>query len=80
MSGLLSRAPSPIAVRLAVGGLMFGHVQALIFLSAPSSIQNSPRSLIIVLSLLSFGSFVAAITGIGSTDPQERWRSPSHEA
>ncbi|WP_141237088.1 hypothetical protein [Sphingopyxis sp. GW247-27LB] len=74
MNGLLSCTPSPIAVRLAVGGLMLGQAQALILLAAPSPIESSPRSLIVVLSLLSLGSFVGAIIGASTSDPRERWR------
>lgn len=80
MSGLLSHAPSPIAARLAVGGVMLGQAQALILLAAPNPIEDSPRSLIAVLSLLSFGSLVAAIIGVGSSDPRERWRRYRHGA
>src|SRR3546814_989715 len=40
MNGLLSHAPSPIAVRLAVGGLMLGQAQALILFAAPGPIAN----------------------------------------
>lgn len=80
MSGLLSRTPSPVAVRLAVGGLMLGQVQALILLAAPGPIESSPRSLVIVLSLLSLGSLIAAVIGVGGSDPQERWRRHRHGA
>lgn len=74
MNGLLSSAPSPVAVRLAVGGLMLGQALALILLAAPGPIESPPRSLIIVMSLLSFGSLAAAVIGVGSADPRERWR------
>lgn len=75
MNGIFSQAPSPIAVRLAVSGLMLGQAQALIFLAAPSRLENSPCSLIVVLSLLSVVSLAGAIIGIGTSDPRERWRS-----
>src|SRR3546814_12985089 len=64
MNGLLSHAPSPIAVRLAVGGLMLGQAQALILFAAPGPIAHSPRSLIVVLSLLSLVSIVGSIIGV----------------
>src|SRR3546814_11961888 len=48
MNGLLSHAPSPIAVRLAVGGLMLGQAQALILFAAPGPISNSPRPLTVL--------------------------------
>ena len=73
MNGLLSSAPSPGAIRLVVAGLLFGQVQALILLLTPDGV-GSPRSLIIVLGLLMFGSFVGAIVGESSSDPKERWR------
>jgi hypothetical protein len=74
MNGLLSNTPSPVAVRLVVSGLMLSQALTLILLAAPSPIESPPRSLIIVMSLLSLGSFAAAIIGIGSPDPRERWR------
>lgn len=74
MNGLLSSTPSPVAVRFAVGGLMLGQALALILLAAPGPIESSPRSLIIVMSLLSLGSLAAAVIGVGSADPRERWR------
>lgn len=74
MNGLLSSAPSPVAVRLAVSGLMLGQALALILLAAPSPIESPPRSLIVVMSLLSLGSIAAAVIGVGSADPRERWR------
>ena len=74
MSGLLSSSPSPVAVRLAVGGLMLGQALALILLAAPDPIESSPRLLIIVMSLVSLGSLAAAVIGIGSADSRERWR------
>jgi hypothetical protein len=72
MNGVLSSAPSPVAVRLVVSGLMLGQALALILLAASAPLENPPRSLIIVMSLLSLGSLVAAITGVGSADPRER--------
>src|SRR3546814_17918256 len=74
MNGLLSHAPSPIAVRLAVGGLMLGQAQALIVFAAPGPIANSPRSLIVVLSRLSLLSLVGANLGVGRPDPRASWR------
>lgn len=74
MNGLLSSAPSPVAVRLAVSGLMLSQALALILLAAPGPIESPPRSLIIVMSILSLGSLAAAVIGIGSADPRQRWR------
>lgn len=74
MNGLLSSKPSPVAVRLAVSGLMLGQALALIMLAAPDPLKSAPRSLIIVVSLLSLSSLAAAVIGVGSTDPRERWR------
>jgi hypothetical protein len=73
MNGLLSSAPSPVAVRLAVSGLMLGQALALILLAVPGPIESPPRSLIVVMSLLSLGSLAAAIIGVGTADPRERW-------
>ena len=74
MNGLLSNTPSPVAVRLAVSGLMLGQALALILLTVPGPIESPPRSLIVVMSLLSLGSLAAAIIGVGHADPRERWR------
>lgn len=74
MNGLMSSTPSPTAIRLAVGGLLFGQVQALILLWGPGLVVGSPRSLVVVLTLLSFASLVAAIVGDSGDDPKDRWR------
>jgi hypothetical protein len=74
MNGLLSNTPSPVAVRLAVSGFMLGQALAVILLEAPGPIENPPRSLIIVMSLLSLGSLAAAVIGVGNADPRQRWR------
>lgn len=68
MNGLLSAHPSPTAIRLAVGALMLGQVQAIILLWAPGIIVGPPRALVVVLTFLSFGSLV----GESSTPPEER--------
>jgi hypothetical protein len=77
VNGLFSNAPSPTAIRLVVAGLLFGQVQALILFAAPDG-AGSPRSLIIVLGLLMFGSFVGAIVGESGADPKERCRRHRH--
>lgn len=74
MNGLLSSTPSPVAVRLAVGGLLFGQVQALILFWAPGVLMGPPRSLKILLTLLSLGCLIGAIIGEGGDDPGERRR------
>lgn len=79
MNGLFSRAPSPGVIRLVVAGLLFGQVMAIVLLAAPAGMP-SPRSLIIVLALLSFGSFVAAIVGETTVDPEDRLRKRSRGA
>jgi len=73
MNGILSCSPAPGAVRLVVAGLLLGLVQGVILLAAPVGMP-SPRSLILVLGLLSFGSFVAAIIGDSSAGPRESGR------
>lgn len=74
MNGLFSSTPSPVAIRLAVGGLLFGQVQALILLCAPGALMGPPRSLTIFLALLSLGCLIGAIFGESGSDPQDRWR------
>jgi hypothetical protein len=53
---------------------MLGQALALILLAVPGPIESTPRSLIVVMSLLSLGSLAAAIIGVGNADPRERWR------
>ena len=74
MNGLFSSTPSPVAIRLAVSGLLFGQVQALILLWAPGALMGPPRSLSIFLALLSLGCMIAAIIGEPGSDPQDRGR------
>ena len=73
MNGLFSAAPSPSVIRLLVAGLFFGCVQPVILLAAPEG-TASPRSLLLVLGLLAFGSLIDAIIGEGRGDPHDRWR------
>lgn len=79
MRGLFSAAPSPGALRLAVAGMLFGQLLAVILLLTPDG-AASPRPITILLGLLSFGSFVAATIGDSSEDPKERMRSLRHGA
>jgi len=74
MKGLFSAAPSPGALRLAVAGMLFGQSLAVILLLSPDG-AASPRPIAILLGLLSFGSFVAALIGESGTDPRDRLRS-----
>lgn len=74
MRGLFSVAPSPGAIRLAVAGILFGQLLAMILLLTPDG-AAPPRPIVIMLGLLSFGSFVAATIGDSSEDPKERMRS-----
>lgn len=71
MNGLFSAAPSPRVVRLLVAGLLFGCVLPVILLAAPEG-TASPRSLLLVLGLLAFGSLIGAIIGEGPGDPLDR--------
>lgn len=73
MNGLFSNAPSSGVIRLVVAGLLFGQVLAVILLVAPAGMA-SPRSLIIVLAVMSFGCFVAAILGESGVNPDDRLR------
>lgn len=73
MNGIFSNAPSRGVIRLAVSGLLFGVVQAAILLAAPADMP-SPRSLIILLGLLTLGCFIGAAIGEGATDLKDRWR------
>lgn len=75
MNGLLSSTPSPVAIRLAVGGLLFGQVQALILLWAPGALMGPPRSLTIFLALPSLGCLIGAIFGESGSAPRDRWRN-----
>jgi len=79
MNGLFSSAPSPGVIRLLVAGLLFGQVLAVILLVAPAGMA-SPRSLIIVLAVMSLGCFVAAILGENRVDPEDRLRKRRHGA
>ncbi len=74
MRGLFSAAPSPGALRLAVAGMLFGQLLAVILLLSPDG-AASPRPLAVMLGLLSFGSFVAATIGESGEDPSDRLRS-----
>ncbi|MCA0210949.1 MAG: hypothetical protein LCH74_17960 [Proteobacteria bacterium] len=74
MNGIFSNAPSPGVIRLVVSGLLFGVVQAAILLAAPTDIP-SPRSLIILLGLLTLGCFIGAVIGESAVDPKDRWRN-----
>lgn len=74
MRGLFSAAPSPGALRLAVAGMLFGQLLAMILLLTPDD-ARSPRPIVIMLGLLSFGSFVAATIGDSGEDPKVRMRS-----
>lgn len=77
MNGLFSNAPSPGVIRLVVAGLLFGQVLAVILLVAPAG-MTSPRSLIIVLAVMSLGCFVAAILGESRENPEDRLRKRRH--
>lgn len=74
MSGLVTVTCSPIAIRFAVGGLLFSQVQALILLWAPGAPMGPPRSLTRLLTLLSLGCMIGAPIGESRDDPQGRWR------
>ena len=74
LNGIFSNAPSPGVIRLVVSGLLFGVVQAAILLVAPANMP-SPRSLIILLGLLTLGCFIGAVIGESAVDPKDRWRN-----
>ena len=54
--------------------VFFGVVQAAILLVAPANMP-SPRSLIILLGLLTLGCFIGAVIGESAVDPKDRWRN-----
>jgi hypothetical protein len=54
--------------------MLFGQLLAMILLLTPDD-AKSPRPIVLILGLLSFGSFVAAIIGDSGEDPKERMRS-----
>lgn len=74
MNGIFSNAPSPGVIRLVVSGLLFGVVQAAILLVAPANMP-SPRSLIILLGVLTLGCFIGAVIGEGTAHPKDKWRN-----
>ncbi|MGN7931819.1 hypothetical protein [Sphingopyxis sp. 22461] len=73
MNGLFSATPSPRVIRLVVAGLLFGCIQSAILLAAPEG-TTAPRSLLLILGLLAFGSLIGAIIGESRGDPHDRWR------
>lgn len=74
MSGILSAAPGPSAIRLMVGTHLLLLIQAALVLWTPAHLDSVLRALIALVLVIAVSALGAAIHGLSDDERQNWWR------